>query len=177
MLLPKRTKHRKVHRGRMKGNDLRGNRVSNGEYGLVAMEPCWIKSNQIEAARVAMTRYMKRVGKVWIKIFPHKPYTKKPLETRMGKGKGNLEGWVAVVRPGRVMFEIAGVSEDVAREALRLAAHKLPIKTKFYSKAELDAEVNAKLGICNCDAECDDNCECGCAVANSVAEGGENNEE
>lgn len=145
MLLPKRTKFRKVHRGRMKGEDMRGNRISYGEFGLVATEPCWIKSNQIEAARVAITREMRRVGKVWIKIFPHKPYSKKPLETRMGKGKGNLEGWVAVVRPGRVLFEISGVTEDVAREALRLGATKLPIKTKFYDKATLDSLIDAKL--------------------------------
>ncbi len=145
MLMPKRTKYRKMHRGRMTGRETRGNRIANGEYGLVALEPAWIKSNQIEATRVAMTRYMNRVGKVWVNIFPHKSYTKKPLETRMGKGKGNLEGWVAVVRPGRVLFEISGISEEIAREALRLASHKLPIKTKFYTKAELDAEVDAKL--------------------------------
>lgn len=145
MLMPKRTKHRKVQKGRMKGESLRGNRIAYGEYGLVATAPCWVKSRQIEAARVAMTRYMKRVGTVWIKIFPDKPYSQKPLGTRMGKGKGNLEGWVAVVRPGRVLFEIAGVSEDVAREALRLAAHKLPVETKFYSKADLDSVVDAKL--------------------------------
>ncbi len=145
MLMPKRTKHRKVQKGRMKGQALRGNRITYGDYGLVALEPCWVKSVQIEAARVAMTRYMKRVGKVWIKIFPDKPYSQKPLGTRMGKGKGNLEGWVAVVRPGRVLFEINGVSEEVAREALRLASHKLPLATKFYSKAELDRVVDAKL--------------------------------
>ena len=147
MLMPKRTKHRKVQKGRMKGSALRGNRISYGEYGLVAIEPCWVESKQIEAARVAMTRYMKRVGRVWIKIFPDKPFSQKPLGTRMGKGKGNLEGWVAVVRPGRVLFEISGVSEEIAREALRLASHKLPLKTKFYSKAELDKAVNAKLGL------------------------------
>ena len=145
MLMPKRTKHRKVQKGRMKGESLRGNRIAYGEFGLVALEPCWIKSAQIESARIAMTRYMKRVGKVWIKIFPDKPYSQKPLGTRMGKGKGNLEGWVAVVRPGRVLFEISGVSEDVAREALRLASHKLPLATKFYSKADLDKAVDAKL--------------------------------
>ena len=145
--MPKRTKHRKVQKGRMKGTALRGNRISYGEYGLVATEPCWVESKQIEAARIAMTRYMKRVGRVWIKIFPDKPFSQKPLGTRMGKGKGNLEGWVAVVRPGRVLFEIQGVSEEVAREALRLASHKLPVKTKFYSKADLDKEVDAKLGI------------------------------
>lgn len=147
MLLPKRTKHRKVQKGRMKGQALRGNRIAYGEFGLVATEPCWIESKQIEAARIAMTRYMKRAGRVWIKIFPDKPFSQKPLGTRMGKGKGNLEGWVAVVRPGRVLFEISGVSEDIAREALRLAAHKLPLKTKFYSKADLDAIVDAKLGV------------------------------
>ena len=145
MLMPKRTKHRKVQKGRMKGQDLRGNRIAYGEYGLVATAPCWVKSRQIEAARVAMTRYMKRVGTVWIKIFPDKPYSQKPLGTRMGKGKGNLDGWVAVVRPGRVLFEIAGVPEETAREALRLAAHKLPVETKFYSKADLDRIVDAKL--------------------------------
>ena len=145
MLMPKRTKHRKVQKGRRKGQALRGNRITYGDYGLVALEPCWVKSVQIEAARVAMTRYMKRVGKVWIKIFPDKPYSQKPLGTRMGKGKGNLEGWVAVVRPGRVLFEINGVSEEVAREALRLASHKLPLATKFYSKADLDRVVDAKL--------------------------------
>ncbi len=147
MLLPKRTKHRKVQKGRMKGVALRGNRIAYGEYGLVATEPCWVESKQIEAARIAMTRYMKRVGRVWIKIFPDKPFSQKPLGTRMGKGKGNLEGWVAVVRPGRVLFEISGVSEEIAREALRLASHKLPLKTKFYSKADLDAIVDARLGI------------------------------
>lgn len=145
MLVPKRTKYRKMQRGRMTGREARGNRIAYGEFGLVALEPAWIKSNQIEATRIAMTRYMNRVGKVWIKIFPHKSYTKKPLETRMGKGKGNLEGWVAVVRPGRVLFEISGVSEEVAREALRLAGHKLPIKTKFYTKEILDAEIDARL--------------------------------
>ena len=131
MLMPKRVKRRKQFRGSMAGKALRGNTISNGEYGLVATEPCWIKSNQIEAARVAMTRYIKRGGKVWIKIFPDKPVTAKPAETRMGSGKGALEYWVAVVKPGRVMFEIAGVSEEVAREAFRLASHKLPVKTKF----------------------------------------------
>ena len=130
MLMPKRVKHRKQQRGRMRGQATRGNFVSYGEYGLVAMEPAWITSNQIEAARVAMTRYIKRGGAVWIKIFPDKPVTKKPAETRMGKGKGSPEYWVAVVKPGRVMFEIAGVTEEVAREALRLAMHKLPIKCK-----------------------------------------------
>ncbi len=134
MLLPKRVKHRKQHRGRMTGKALRGNKVTNGQFGLQALEPAWITSNQIESARIAMTRYIKRGGQVWIKIFPDKPITKKPLETRMGKGKGAPEYWVAVVKPGRVMFEIEGVSEEVAREAMRLAAHKLPIKCKFIAK-------------------------------------------
>ena len=136
MLLPKRVKYRRVHRGRMKGKALRGNKVSHGEFGLQATEPCWITSNQIEAARVAMTRYTKRGGKVWIKIFPDKQVSKKPLGSRMGSGKGAPEYWVAVVKPGRVMFEIAGVSEEVAREALRLASHKLPLKTKFVKREE-----------------------------------------
>ena len=138
MLMPKRTKHRKQFRGSMAGKATRGNTISNGEYGIVAMEPAWIKSNQIEAARVAMTRYIKRAGKVWIKIFPDKPYTSKPIGVRMGKGKGNVEGWVAVVKPGRVMFEIAGVPEDVAKEALRLATHKLPVKCKIVSREDLE---------------------------------------
>ena len=136
MLLPKRVKYRRQHRGRMKGIATRGNTVSNGEYGLQAVEPSWITSNQIEAARIAMTRYIKRGGQVWIKIFPDKPVTQKPAETRMGSGKGSPEYWVAVVKPGRVMFEIAGVSEEVAREAMRLAMHKLPVKCKFIRKAE-----------------------------------------
>ena len=136
MLLPKRVKYRRVHRGRMKGKALRGNTITYGEFGLVAQEPGWITSNQIEASRIAMTRYTKRGGQVWIKIFPDKPVTKKPAETRMGSGKGSPEFWVAVVKPGRVMFEIAGVSEEVAREALRLASHKLPIKTKVIARAE-----------------------------------------
>ena len=140
MLLPKRVKYRRVHRGRMKGKALRGNKVSHGEFGLQATEPCWITSNQIEAARVAMTRYIKRGGQVWIKIFPDKPVSKKPLGSRMGSGKGAPEYWVAVVKPGRVMFEIAGVSEEVAREALRLASHKLPIKTKFVKREEKAGE-------------------------------------
>ncbi|MEE1015991.1 MAG: 50S ribosomal protein L16, partial [Lachnospiraceae bacterium] len=131
MLMPKRVKRRKQFRGTMRGKALRGNTITNGEYGIVAMEPCWIRSNQIEAARVAMTRHIKRGGKVWIKIFPDKPVTTKPAETRMGSGKGTLEYWVAVVKPGRVMFEISGVAEDVAREALRLATHKLPCKCKI----------------------------------------------
>jgi large subunit ribosomal protein L16 len=134
MLMPKRVKRRRVFRGRMKGKALRGNFIAYGEYGLVAMDPGWITSNQIEAARIALTRYTKRGGKVWIKIFPDKPVTEKPAETRMGSGKGSPEYWVAVVKPGRVLFEIAGVEEAVAREALRLAAHKLPIHTKFMKK-------------------------------------------
>ena len=136
MLLPKRVKYRRVHRGRMTGKALRGNKVSNGEYGLQALQPAWITSNQIEAARIAMTRYIKRNGKVWIKVFPDKPVTKKPLGTRMGSGKGAPEYWVAVVKPGRVMFEIAGVPEETAREAMRLAMHKLPIKCKFICKEQ-----------------------------------------
>jgi len=144
MLLPKRVKHRKQFRGSMAGKAMRGNKITNGEFGIVAMEPSWIKSNQIEAARVAMTRYIKRGGKVFIKIFPDKPVTHKPLEVRMGKGKGNLEFWVAVVKPGRVMFEISGVTEDLAREALRLATHKLPCKCKVVSRAELEGGDNSE---------------------------------
>ena len=140
MLLPKRVKYRRVHRGRMTGKAMRGNTVAYGEFGLVATEPGWITSQQIEAARVAMTRYIKRGGQVWIKIFPDKPVTQKPAETRMGSGKGSPEYWVSVVKPGRVMFEIAGVAEEVAREALRLAANKLPIKCKFVRKEETDGE-------------------------------------
>ena len=140
MLLPKRTKFRRVHRGRMTGKATRGTHVSHGEFGLQALEPTWITANQIEAARVAMTRYCKRFGKVWIKIFPDKPVSKKPAETRMGKGKGAPEYWVAVVKPGRIMFEIAGVPEETAREAMRLAANKLPIKCKFVKKQETDGE-------------------------------------
>ena len=140
MLLPKRVKYRRVHRGRLTGKAMRGNTVSYGEYGLVAVEPAWITSNQIEAARIAMTRHTKRGGQVWIKIFPDKPITEKPAETRMGSGKGSPEYWVAVVKPGRIMFEMAGVSEEVAREALRLAANKLPIKCKFVRKEETDGE-------------------------------------
>ena len=136
MLMPKRVKYRRVHRGRLTGRAHRGNTITNGSYGLVAMEPAWITSNQIEAARIAMTRYTKRGGKVWIKIFPDKPITEKPAETRMGSGKGSPEYWVAVVKPGRVMFEMDGVAEEIAKEAMRLAGHKLPIKTKFISKAE-----------------------------------------
>ena len=136
MLLPKRVKYRRVQRGRMKGTAHRGNFVSNGEYGLMALEPCWLKANQIEAARIAMTRYIKRGGQVWIKVFPDKPVTQKPAETRMVSGKGAPEYWAAVVKPGRVMFEIAGIPEDVAKEAMRLAAHKLPIKCKFVKREE-----------------------------------------
>lgn len=143
MLLPKRVKFRRVHRGRMKGNANKGNAISHGQFGLKALEPAWITSNQIEAARIAMTRFIKRGGQVWIKIFPHKPVTQKPAETRMGSGKGSPEYWVAVVKPGRILFEIAGVSEDDAREALRLAAHKLPIKTKFVVRGqEMGGEAN-----------------------------------
>ncbi|MEW9502723.1 50S ribosomal protein L16 [Jeotgalibacillus marinus] len=142
MLLPKRVKYRRVHRGKMRGQAKGGTEVSFGEYGLQAVDASWITNRQIEAARIAMTRYMKRGGKVWIKIFPHKPFTKKPLEVRMGSGKGAPEGWVAVVKPGKVMFEIAGVSEEVAREALRLAAHKLPIKCKFVKREEIGGESN-----------------------------------
>ena len=141
MLLPKRVKYRRVQRGRMTGKATRGNTITYGEYGLQATEPAWITSNQIEAARVAMTRYTKRGGQVWIKIFPDKPVTKKPAETRMGSGKGSPEFWVAVVKPGRIMFEIAGVSEEVAREALRLASHKLPIKTKIVKREAETQEV------------------------------------
>ena len=141
MLMPKRVKRRKQFRGSMTGKALRGNTLTYGEFGLVAAEPCWIKSNQIEAARIALTRYTKRTGKVWIKIFPDKPVTSKPAETRMGSGKGTLEYWVAVVKPGRVMFEVAGVPEEAAREALRLAMHKLPCKCKIVSKADLEGGV------------------------------------
>ena len=140
MLMPKRVKYRRVHRGRLTGKALRGNTVSHGDFGLQAPEPAWITSNQIEAARIAMTRYIKRGGKVWIKIFPDKPITEKPAETRMGSGKGSPEYWVAVVKPGRVMFEIGGVSEELAREAMRLAANKLPIKCKFITKEEMGGE-------------------------------------
>ena len=140
MLIPKRVKYRKVQRGRMKGKASRGNTLAYGEFGLVATEPAWIKSNQIEAARVAMTRYIKRGGQVWVNIFPHKPLTKHPAEARMGSGKGAVEFWVAVVKPGRVLFEMAGVSEEVAREALRLAANKLPVKCKFAKREDLVEE-------------------------------------
>ena len=138
MLMPKRVKYRRVHRGRLTGVANRGNKITDGQYGLVATEPAWITSNQIEAARVAMTRYIKRGGQVWIKLFPDKPITETPAETRMGSGKGSPEYWVAVVKPGRVMFEMDGISEDQAREAMRLASHKLPIKCKFATKADLD---------------------------------------
>ena len=143
MLMPKRVKRRKVFRGRMKGKAQRGNFLAYGDYGLQAMEPCWITSQQIEAARIALTRYTKRGGQVWIKIFPDKPVTAKPAETRMGSGKGAPEYWVAVVKPGRVLFEIAGVSEEIAREALRLASHKLPLKTKLITKASEAAKAEA----------------------------------
>ncbi|MCL1788914.1 MAG: 50S ribosomal protein L16 [Oscillospiraceae bacterium] len=144
MLIPKRVKYRRQHRGRMTGKATRGNTVSNGEFGLQAVEPSWITSNQIEAARIAMTRYIKRGGQVWIKIFPHKPVTEKPAETRMGSGKGSPEYWVAVVKPGRVMFEIAGVPEEAAREAMRLAMHKLPVKCKFVKREDTVADAAAK---------------------------------
>ena len=138
MLIPKKVKHRTQFRGSMAGKAMRGNKITNGSYGIVAMEPCWIKSNQIEAARIAMTRYIKRGGKVWIKIFPDKPVSHKPLGVRMGKGKGALEYWVAVVKPGRVLFEISDVPDDIAKEALRLATHKLPCKCKVVSRADLE---------------------------------------
>jgi len=144
MLMPKRVKRRKQFRGSMAGKPSRGNTINQGEYGIVAMEPAWIKSNQIEAARIAMTRFTKRGGKVFIKIFPDKPVTTKPAETRMGSGKGSLEYWVAVVKPGRVMFEIAGIPEETAREALRLAMHKLPVKCKIVSRAELEGGANSE---------------------------------
>jgi large subunit ribosomal protein L16 len=140
MLMPKRVKYRRVQRGRLTGKASRGNKVTNGQYGLVATEPAWITANQIEAARIAMTRYIRRGGQVWIKIFPDKPITEKPAETRMGSGKGSPEYWVAVVKPGRVMFEMDGVSEEVAREAMRLAMHKLPIKCKFITRADQKTE-------------------------------------
>ncbi|AIM16676.1 50S ribosomal protein L16 [Bacillus sp. X1(2014)] len=142
MLLPKRVKFRRQHRGKMRGNAKGGTEVTFGEFGLQATEASWITNRQIEAARRAMTRYMRRGGKVWIKIFPHKPYTAKPLEVRMGSGKGAPEGWVAVVKPGKVMFEISGVSEEIAREALRLASHKLPVKCKFVKREEIGGESN-----------------------------------
>ena len=141
MLMPKRVKFRRVQRGRLKGRATRGNTITNGLYGLVAMEPAWITNNQIEAARIAMTRYTKRGGQVWIKIFPDKPITEKPAETRMGSGKGSPEYWVAVVKPGRVMFEMGGVNEEIAKEAMRLAMHKLPIKCRFATREQLNKEV------------------------------------
>lgn len=140
MLMPKRTKYRRVHRGRLKGKAMRGNTITYGDYGLVALEGAWITSNQIEAARIAMTRYIRRGGQVWIKIFPDKPITEKPAETRMGSGKGSVDHWVAVVKPGKVLFEMNGVSEETAREAMRLAMHKLPIKCKFAAKAKAEEE-------------------------------------
>ena len=143
MLMPKRVKYRRVHRGRLTGKALRGNTVSNGSFGLMATEPAWITSNQIEAARIAMTRYVKRGGKVWIKIFPDKPITEKPAETRMGSGKGSPEYWVAVVKPGRVMFEMEGVTEEQAKEAMRLASNKLPIKCKFVTKSDFETNEEA----------------------------------
>ena len=144
MLMPKRVKRRKQFRGSMAGKCTRGNTISQGEFGIVALEPCWIKSNQIEAARIAMTRFTKRGGKVWIKIFPDKPVTTKPAETRMGSGKGTLEYWVAVVKPGRVLFEISGIPEETAREALRLATHKLPVRCKIVSRADLEGGENSE---------------------------------
>lgn len=146
MLLPKRTKYRKVQRGRMKGRAMRGNKLAHGDFGLVALEPAWITNRQIEAARIAMTRYVKRGGQVWIQIFPDKPVTAKPAETRMGSGKGSPEYWVAVVKPGRVLFEMNGVTVEEAKEAMRLAGHKLPIKTKFVTKEQVAAEVAAREG-------------------------------
>ena len=145
MLLPKRVKYRRVHRGRLTGKAMRGNTVTYGEFGLVATEPAWITSNQIEAARIAMTRYIRRGGQVWIKIFPDKPVTEKPAETRMGSGKGSPEYWVAVVKPGRVMFEIGGVSEEVAREAMRLAGYKLPVKTKFVKRSDFEEKTGGEV--------------------------------
>ena len=142
MLLPKRVKYRRQHRGKMRGQSKGGTQITFGEYGLQALEASWITNRQIEAARIAMTRYMKRGGKVWINVFPHKPYTAKPLEVRMGSGKGAPEGWVAVVKPGKIMFDIAGVPEEVAREALRLAMHKLPIRCKFVKREEIGGESN-----------------------------------
>lgn len=146
MLMPKKVKRRRVHRGRMTGKCNKGNTLAYGDYGLVALEPAWIKSNQIEAARIAMTRFIKRGGKVWIDIFPHKPITKKPQDSRMGSGKGAVEYWAAVVKPGRVMFEMSGVPEDIAKEAMRLAGHKLPIKTKFVKKSDFVQEVKEEGG-------------------------------
>lgn len=142
MLVPKRVKHRKQHRGRLTGKAIRGSSLAFGEFGLQALEPAWITNRQIEAARIAMTRYIKRGGKVWIKIFPDKPVTAKPAETRMGSGKGSPEYWVAVVKPGRILFELSGVDEEIAREAMRLAAHKLPIQTKFVKREEVGGDAN-----------------------------------
>ncbi|SNZ17867.1 LSU ribosomal protein L16P [Terribacillus aidingensis] len=142
MLMPKRVKYRRQHRGKLNGRAKGGTEVAFGEWGLQALDPAWITSRQIESARIAMTRYMKRGGKVWIKIFPDKPYTKKPLEVRMGSGKGSPEGWVAVTKPGKIMFEVAGVPEEVAREALRLASHKLPVRTKIVKREEIGGEIN-----------------------------------
>jgi len=139
LLLPSRTKYRRQHRGRMKGRAMRGNTLSFGEFGLQALEPCWMEARQIEAARIALTRFMKRGGKVWIRVFPDKPITAKPAETRMGSGKGAVDHWVAVVKPGRVIFEIGGVSEEIAKEAIRLASHKLPIKTRFIKRGEAES--------------------------------------
>ena len=144
--MPKRVKRRRVHRGRMTGKANKGNTIAYGQYGLVAMEPAWITSNQIEAARVAMTRFIKRGGKVWIDIFPHKPITQKPAETRMGSGKGSVEYWVAVVKPGRVLFEMSGIPEDIAKEAMRLAGHKLPVKTKFMKRESVAEEIKEEGG-------------------------------
>ena len=141
MLMPKRTKRRKQFRGRMTGRAMKGNKIAYGDYGLVATECCWMTGNQIEAARIAISRYTKRGGKLWINVFPHKPVSQKPIDTRMGKGKGATEYWVAVVKPGRVLFEINGVTEDIAREAMRLASHKLPCKTKFVKKEQLEEKV------------------------------------
>ncbi|HHX67059.1 MAG: 50S ribosomal protein L16 [Miniphocaeibacter sp.] len=143
MLMPKRVKYRKVHRGRMTGKAHKGNTITYGEYALQALEPCWMTSNQIEAARRAMTRYIKRGGNIWIKVFPDKPVTEKPAEVRMGSGKGSPEYWVAVVKPGRILFEMSGVTEEIAREAMRLAAHKLPIKTKFVARDNIDKDGEA----------------------------------
>ena len=146
MLMPKRVKRRKQFRGTMRGKATRGNKINYGEYGLVATEPCWIRSNQIEAARVAMTRYIKRGGQVWIKLFPHKPVTKKPADSRMGSGKGSVEFWVAVVKPGRVLFEMSGITEEQAKEAMRLAGHKLPVKTKFIKRESVAEEIKEEGG-------------------------------
>lgn len=142
MLVPKRVKHRKQQRGRLRGKAVKGTKISFGEYGLMSLEPVWLTNRQIEAARIALTRYIKRGGKVWVKVFPDKPVTAKPAETRMGSGKGVPEKWVAVVKPGRIMFELAGVSREIAEEAMRLASHKLPIKTKFVARDEMDGEAN-----------------------------------